>query len=168
MGIHGCRSGTMEQAWRADPEPKLLQFVPTSNHLLRLPTLAELIKVDQEIRWRRGKPKKLEGYLDEWPELRDQPQLIAELLAAECLTQAVLDKKVPAVEELRSRFPAICGLIDLDVIEGEAQAKYWGAVQSSESRPGSDGFAETLDRPSLIHRMAIASRCPHCQGWSGL
>ncbi len=64
--------------------------------------------------------KKLEEYVSEWPELRDQPEILRQLLEAECLTRAILDA-VPAPEELWQRFPAFAHQIDMAAIAAEAQ-----------------------------------------------
>ena len=75
--------------------------------------LAELVKVDQERRWETGDHRFLEDYLAQWPELVGSPDVLAELVEAECLTRAILDR-LPTPEELAHRFPATAQRIDLD------------------------------------------------------
>ncbi len=80
-----------DESGRTAPGPKLANFLPHPDAPLRQPVLIELVKVDQERRWRRGEQKKLEDYLAQWPELTGKPEVLTELLAAECLTRALLD-----------------------------------------------------------------------------
>jgi len=73
-----------ESAWAQSPFPELAQFVPLESDPQREAILVELVKVDQEFRWRAGQPRLLEEYLGQWPELNANPKRIAALLAAEC------------------------------------------------------------------------------------
>ena len=93
--------------------------------------LAELIKLDQKWRWSARQPKALEAYLREWPELRESPQLLIELLHSECLARAVYVSPA-TVGELELRFPEIAGRVKLQVVESWARlaesALAWAAA----------------------------------------
>jgi serine/threonine protein kinase len=102
-----------EEAWRTQADPQLVRFVPPCAHSMRVRVLVELVKVDQERRWETGDHRFLEDYLAQWPELVGSPDVLAELVEAECLTRAILDH-LPTPEELAHRFPAIARRIDLD------------------------------------------------------
>ena len=86
---------------------------------MRRRTLIELVKVDQELRWQAGEHRLLESYLSDWPELSSDPELVTELLDAECLTRAGLDR-LPTPDELAARFPEMARQIDLGEIARRA------------------------------------------------
>ena len=50
-----------EVAWNSSPEPKIADFVPDAADVLHIPVLVELIRVDQEHRWREHKKKVARG-----------------------------------------------------------------------------------------------------------
>ena len=60
-------------AWeRGSDAPRLETFLPAEPAMLRRLVLVELIKVDLEYRWQHRKlPKKIEDYLEQFPELRE-------------------------------------------------------------------------------------------------
>ncbi|NOX53926.1 MAG: protein kinase, partial [Planctomycetes bacterium] len=116
----------LEIAWQSGRPIALAEWVPPPGDRLREPILVELIKVDQEFRWRNGEPKPLEEYLREWPELAHQPALVTELVQAECVNRAVAGEEPPSGGELRSRFP------DLEISIDEAQIE---RLVRQESRP---------------------------------
>ncbi len=109
-----------ERAWQADSCTNMARFVPAENGYLHLCVLFELIRVDQEYRWRVHEGKPLEAYLQQWPQLRHKPDIVAELLKSECLTRLFEDVP-PTEEELLARFPHISKQIDLATLAAEVQ-----------------------------------------------
>ena len=105
----------LEEAWRHAPQPDVGSLVPPAGNPLRLRVLVELVKADQECRWKLGIPTKIEDYLRAWPELSGQTGVILELLDSECLTRAMFGT-VPTYQELCSRFPALAEQVDLSRI----------------------------------------------------
>jgi hypothetical protein len=105
----------LEDAWRHTPQPDIASFVPPAGNPSRHRVLVELIKADQECRWKAGIPSKIEDYLHDWPELLGQARVTLELLDSECLTRAMLNA-APTYQELHSRFPALAKQIDLSRI----------------------------------------------------
>ncbi len=93
-------------AWNASPEPPpLAQFVPAGPPALRWLLLLELIKVDLEQRWSRGKsPLRIEDYQRMFPEL-GQAGVPSDLLYEEYQQRHKAGDKV-SVDEYRQRFPA--------------------------------------------------------------
>ena len=102
----------LEVAWQKESDVDLRKFVPPPDDPLRTRILKELIKVDQEHRWKKGDRKKLEDYLREWSELADDDDIIVELLRSECLTRILL-KEAIVFGKLKDRFPKIADRIDL-------------------------------------------------------
>ena len=106
----------LEEAWRHAPQPGIGSLVPPAGNPLRLRVLVELVKADQECRWKSDIPIKIEDYLHAWPELLGQEGVILELLDSECLTRAMFGV-MPTYQELRARFPALAEQVDLSRIE---------------------------------------------------
>lgn len=95
--------GRLEDLWEVGSRPELKPLLPPLGDPNRVAVLIELIKVDQERRWKAGIKKPLEDYLAEWSELPRGPSVIVELLTAELETLAAYDK-LPSAEELQKRF----------------------------------------------------------------
>lgn len=104
--------GQLESRWRQGQPVKLAELDLPVPGVLRKRALVELIKVDQDFRFRAGEPRRLEEYFREWPELAASPAIAAELITAECLTQAA-HGSVPTREEVRARFPELSDKIEL-------------------------------------------------------
>jgi Tol biopolymer transport system component len=109
-----------EESWEAGSPRPLADLLPDTASDFRRRVLLELAKVDQEFRWKSGDHKRTEAYLAEWPELGGEPEVLVELLEAECLTRAVLHD-LPTAEELRRRFPDIAPHVDLRKIQDRAR-----------------------------------------------
>jgi hypothetical protein len=109
----------LEQAWKSAPNPPFADL-PATGSEARQPILVQLIKADQECRWRTGDRKGVEDYLTEWPELGRQPEILKELAQAEYCTRVACDA-APTRQELQSRFPEVAGQLDLDAIAAEAK-----------------------------------------------
>ena len=110
----------LEEAWRHAQQPNISLFVPPWGNPLRQRVLVELIKVDQECRWKSGIPTRTEDYLRAWPELSSRANVIAELLESECLTRAMLNA-MPTCDELLARFSILSKPIGQWRIEVEAK-----------------------------------------------
>jgi hypothetical protein len=82
----------------------LKPFLPSSGDPLRAVTLAELIKTDLEIRWRRGRESCLEQYLEQFPELGSAGALPAPLIYEEYRVRQRYGDK-PALASYQARFP---------------------------------------------------------------
>ncbi len=109
----------LEDSWNSGTPVSLGDLLPEPGHPFRRRTLLELAKVDQEFRWRSGDLRLIEAYLSEWPELGSDPEVLVELLEAECLTRAGLGR-LPTTDELQHRFPDIASHINLQEIERQA------------------------------------------------
>src|SRR5262249_56789684 len=93
-----------EQAWQAGGPAELADFLPPAGDPQRLPCLHELVKVDLEMRWRRGQPVVLEYYLEKFPELRPASSLPPALVYEEYLVRHLHGDK-PALSAYQGRFP---------------------------------------------------------------
>ncbi|MGA2259753.1 MAG: hypothetical protein ABSG53_34175, partial [Thermoguttaceae bacterium] len=106
-GLEDCR--------RLGAEPDLNRLLPREDGPIRRRTLVELIKIDQEHRYQAASPRLLEVYLDAWPELTTDAELLVELLESECMTRMAIGES-PIHEEFTTRFPEIAHCIDLGEI----------------------------------------------------
>jgi serine/threonine protein kinase len=103
----GAEVDALCQAWSGDQlPPNLASFLPPDPNALRKLLLAELIKVDLEQRWlHHGLPKRLEEYLEEFPELAGEGGLSCDLIYEEFHIRSQTDEP-PPVQEYFDRFPA--------------------------------------------------------------
>jgi DNA-binding beta-propeller fold protein YncE len=148
----------LEWAWRAGQGVDLASLVPAPDNRQRACVLAELIKVDQEFRWKAADRKTLEQYLADWSELATEKELVAELLEAECLTRAALDA-IPTVEELRSRFFDLSDDIDLPVIRARVERERAGGSQALASvETSQNGHNATLVPPPVPAALKVGQK----------
>lgn len=150
----------LEESWRTRGDAEIADLLIAPEHPLRVRLLVDLIKVDQEYRWELGRRKRLEDYLEDWPELRENSGTLQELLGAECQTRAYLGD-IATEAELHKRFPSIADRIDLESISGLAKA---GAGVSRTGEP-------RIYCPHCHHQVRIVPYgplrdigCPCCQG----
>ena len=139
-----------EQSWQTAPPPEMTDFVPSAGHGLRERFLIELIKVDQEYRWESGQKTPLEAYLDDWPELRQKPAVVAELLNNECLTLASTGT-ILTHEEVRARFPDVCPEINLSALAAQAEQENRSREAVTETvAPSDTSHQPVVGAPSLL------------------
>jgi hypothetical protein len=92
-----------EKAWDEQQLTAFLAQVP-ADHRLRYPALIEMIKIDMERRWQRGRKVILDAYLKSYPELGGADELPVDLI----FTEYSLRKKYgapAALGEYATRFP---------------------------------------------------------------
>ena len=95
-----------------------------------------------------GHHKELEAYIVEWSsELSGRPELLVELLEAECLNRADFGA-VPNEEELRGRFPEIWQKVRLPTHEMLRQRN--GEEETSPPAIGKDNPPAASDRFSPV------------------
>jgi hypothetical protein len=97
-----------EQAWRQAAAPtervEIASFLPPPENPLRSGVLHELIKIDLEVRCRRGQTVRLEEYVQQYPELGPAARLPASLVYEEYRVRQLYGDK-PEVGGYRERFP---------------------------------------------------------------
>lgn len=132
----------LERAWESHPEPRWTEFLggsPAAFHVVAV----ELIKVDQENRWRRGTPRLLEEYLAECPRLPANPRVLADLLQGEWETRRLFGD-VPDWDELCRRFPELSAETRFERSFREGCVEFSG--RRSDSARGADRSAlDTVD-----------------------
>ena len=86
------------------PGPAITPFLPAPGDRLRLAVLYELIKIDLEVRWRRGQKAHLEQYLQQFAELGPASGLDPSLIYEEFRVRQRLGDK-PSLSAYQLRFP---------------------------------------------------------------
>src|SRR5689334_18095872 len=93
-----------EQAGPRAGAVDLSGFLPPPDDRLHALALCELVKSDLEQRWRAGRPVLLEDYLKRYPELRDDPAALTQLLFEEFTVRRRHGDR-PTLSGYRDRFP---------------------------------------------------------------
>jgi len=156
-----------EEAWKSGSQPSFSHLLPPPGEPIRQCILIELIKVDQEYRWRAGYRKWLEAYLAEWLELAGNFDAQVELLKCECMTRATYGDPA-TIAEIQSRFPELCFRIDLAALHSSvdaelreekdvANAAQDTSRQSAEFTPSPAGTATPLAEGQLFGRYRICT-----------
>jgi serine/threonine protein kinase/tetratricopeptide (TPR) repeat protein len=70
------RVDAFESALAADPDTDFARFLPPTGHPLYPAVLGELVRVDQEHAWGRGRPRRLTEYTSRFPVVLEQPGLL--------------------------------------------------------------------------------------------
>ncbi len=86
--------------------PDLRHYAQRAPSPQRVAALAELVKVDIERRWANGQQRRVEDYLQEYPELSGSGPLSEELAQQEFLVRS-RHGHTPSSDEFHSRFPSI-------------------------------------------------------------
>lgn len=95
----------LEEAWGRGDTIDLQRFLPPEGDPLRQAALFELVKTDLEIRWRRQRPKDLEAYLEQLPELGTAATLPAAVIYEEYRIRHLYGDR-PALGSYQARFPS--------------------------------------------------------------
>ncbi|MFO0880029.1 MAG: protein kinase [Gemmataceae bacterium] len=95
-------------AWQHHGYPELAEYLPPPDDPARLATLADLVRIDLEYRWKAENGCPVETYLVRYPELTSDTELVLDLIAWEYelrrRTEPALD-----VNDFAQRFPHQAG-----------------------------------------------------------
>src|SRR5262249_5314955 len=86
-----------------DGEADLADFLPPREHPLYPRVLRELVRVDLEIGWSRGRPRSLEEYGRRFPEIVRDPEAVREIAFEEYRLRRQAGQ-APAPDEYRDRY----------------------------------------------------------------
>jgi serine/threonine protein kinase len=92
-----------EDAWRQSQRPAIADYLPAGTDERRA-VLLELVHVELELRLKEGEEARVESYLDQYAELRGDPIIVFELIAAE-YKQRCRCATPPELAEYLQRFP---------------------------------------------------------------
>jgi WD40 repeat protein/tRNA A-37 threonylcarbamoyl transferase component Bud32 len=140
-----------ERAWQAGRRPDLDEYL-TAHGALRQDLLVELVHADLECRLKAGEPARVEDYLGRYPELANQPAVVADLLAAEFCRRRCHDPGHDPAEYAR-RFPQ-----HADLIEGLARAAAAGELAPFPVRAGRSPARAASGPPALGQLLEEQSR----------
>lgn len=93
-----------ERSWDDGRLKQWFQHLPPPGSPLRLPALIELVRIDLEQNWRRGRRPKIEAYIRFYPEIGSAETVPAYLIAAECAVRTQRGDKIEP-DEVARRFP---------------------------------------------------------------
>jgi serine/threonine protein kinase/formylglycine-generating enzyme required for sulfatase activity len=139
-----------DQGWDERRLVRQAQEIPPDSSW-RLPALAEMVKIDLERQWQRGRQVSLESYLQEFPELGSPGDVSADLIQAEFEVRRQFG--VPAVlEDYLRRFPNQAAEIARRIAQG-------GSALSRRSAAGDRKPATApLDLPEQFGRYRLIKR----------
>src|ERR1700682_2537524 len=72
-----------DQSWHEGRLAECVRALPGSGNPLRKPALLEMVKIDLDRHWQRGRKPSVEDYLRDWPELGTPDTVAAGLIQAE-------------------------------------------------------------------------------------
>ena len=127
----------LETEWKAGGRPDWKEFTPDADERFRDVFAVELIKVDQEFRWRYGHRRRIEDYLAECDESVRTHRAIADLFYGECQTRQMFGD-MPQAREWPQRFPESASRIEVPPVGLDASAS---ASAAARPAPGSDTIA---------------------------
>src|SRR5262249_48903825 len=90
-------------AWRAGQRPAIDDYLPEGERERRA-VLVELVQVELELCLKAGEPARVEAYLERYPELAGNPEVVLDLLKAE-YTQRRRNDPALRLDEYHHRFP---------------------------------------------------------------
>src|SRR5581483_2437994 len=119
-----------EDAWQRGERPSVEAFLPPDK-ALRSATLIELVYVDLEYRLKAGEPARVEEYLQRFPELAADAEVLAGLVTAERRFR-MRQGEAGTHRELHGRFPQLASTLDVNP-----------RLQSTPTVPAAASVAET-------------------------
>ena len=147
-----------DQRWNEGLLANRLDQIPPGSSW-RLPALAEMVKIDLERQWRRGRQMSLESYLKEFPELGSPGDVSADLIQAEYEVRRQFGAPL-ALEDYVRRFPHQAGeLARLIGSGGPALSPHSSAAAPSHPSSRGQRSAETPEPlPEQFGRYRIVKR----------
>ena len=153
--IADCVDAYETQSGRGFPD--LRPFVERLAPADRSTGLAELVKIELELRWRSGDRKQVEDFLREYPELQDPSISLEDLAVQESLVRSQCGDP-PSLDELHRRFPSLDaakllppgqGIIATIALgDSKIETKRSDSQDSGSSVPGTIDFDSQRSRPA--------------------
>src|SRR5438132_10561319 len=81
--LHGLVDA-FESAWRRAGSAEVADYLPAPDHPLYRQVLCEIVRVDLDLHWSSGRPKRLEEYQRAYPALFDDPDAVRQIALEEC------------------------------------------------------------------------------------
>ncbi len=147
-----------DQGWDEGLLANRLDQIPPGSSW-RLPALAEMVKIDLERQWGRGRQISLESYLEEFPELGSPGDVSIDLIQAEHEVRRQFGAPL-ALEDYLRRFPhQAAQLARLIAPGGSALSRHSSAAAPSRSSSRVHRSAETPEQlPEQFGRYRIIRR----------
>ncbi len=140
-----------ESAWREGRTPVLEAYLPSESAQRRI-ALPALVRMELQWLFRQGTGARLEKYLQRFPDLADNPDAIAELLALENRLRRSVEAGGGAEKRRVPFLPRDSGTEALG-----------SSVQSTANPISSDGDSAVLaPEADRVEGSSVRIRCPHC------
>jgi serine/threonine protein kinase/Tfp pilus assembly protein PilF len=136
-------------------EAELSEFLPPPDHPHYQNVLVELVRVDLELRFRRGRRKRIEAYLEEFPGLRQDREAL-DSIAYEEYRLRCRARECPAVAEYQERFGI--DLADWMRLHAPGSDPLRSPGTTTSSAPG--GAQDGLELTALIWLHSADSEAP--------
>jgi serine/threonine protein kinase/tetratricopeptide (TPR) repeat protein len=137
-----------ESAQARDGHAEVADFLPSPEHPEYLAVLCELIRVDLEYSWQRGRPKRLEQYQGAYPDLFRDRQRVREIVFEECRLRRQAGED-PSPLDYRQRF-------GMEALDWPA-SPFNGAIRGGDS-PTPEHESRTLREGGEEEGVALAAR----------
>jgi WD40 repeat protein len=131
-----------EDAWDGASQPNIDAYLP-ADATDRRHVLIELAHIDLERQLKAGRPARVEGYLQRYPELAADPTVVLDLIAAEHALRKRQEPELGVSEYLR-RFPRYAGALSARLVDS-AEATQAYQTQTPPDRASTVGGSS---RPS--------------------
>jgi formylglycine-generating enzyme required for sulfatase activity len=131
----------LEHSWRKGPVD-LKSILPDEADPLRPLALRELVKVDMELRWRKGESVNLDYYVDTYGELGPAKSLPASLIFEEYRVRQIFGDR-PELKSYRSRFPGQFPDLEKIVREQPLPTMAPGGTTEAGSEAGAKGIVSS-------------------------
>jgi WD40 repeat protein len=125
-------AGRFEQAWQSGTAPRLEDYLPPVGIPERQALLIDLVHIDLRRRLTAGETVRVESYLERYPELANDPEVVFDLILAEYEVRCRREGSIPFTDyaqrfrryrkDLRERWPARVGMTT-DVVQSSRQAR---------------------------------------------
>ncbi len=146
--LHGFVDA-FESAWRRRGSAEVADHLPAPDHPLYRLVLCEIVRVDLELHWSSGQPKRLEEYKLQFPALFDDPDAVRQIALEECRLRRQAGEE-PDLDDYLRRF----GSQAQDGISLPASGD-----DESESGPPTVEMSDDAPRPEEIQRRLLDAWC---------
>jgi serine/threonine-protein kinase len=151
-----------EAAWEKGPPPTLDDFVPPND----LRALTELVHIDLERRLKAGEGVRVEGYLERYPALAEDPEAVLALIRTE-YEQRCRGEPDLSVAEYRQRLPQYSAALDQRLGESTSPPGP-GLAKGSTRHSAADGSGGTALSPEAGAGSGPRYRALHFHARGGL
>jgi serine/threonine-protein kinase len=132
------------RAWQQGDEPGLDAFASRPSHVSSR-DLVELIRIDLDANWARGRSPRAEAYLQQFAQVANDAELALDVIYAEFLARE-LSGDHPEVAEYQRRFPEYASILEEQIGFHSALKLFERTTQIEEVQPEAEATYEILEQ----------------------